>query len=87
MQTSTSKPKVQEEIEEQKQKRKKTLVTKKKRDKEQRKRIIRCESPSLSPIKKGTRKESKHLVLRFIQILKHPPIAFPPNTPHQTQWN
>ena len=46
-------------------------------------RITRCESPSPSLIKKGIKKESKQLVIGSIQILKHPPIAFPPNTPHQ----
>ena len=66
---------------------KKTLITQKKRAKEKRNRVTRCESPSPSPIKKGTRKESKQLVFKSIQILKHLPIAFPPNTPHQTQRN
>ena len=38
-----------------KQKNKKeALITKKKRVKKQRKRITRCESPSLRPIKKGS---------------------------------
>ena len=60
---------------------------KKKRAKEEKKRITRCESPSPNPIKKGTRKESEHLVIGSIQILKYPPIAFPPNIPHQAQWN
>jgi len=86
MQRSTSIPKVQEKIEEQKQK-EKTLIRKKKRAKEKRKRITRCESSNPSPIKKETRKESKHLVIGSIQILKCSPITFPPNTPHQTQWN
>ena len=58
-----------------------------KRAKEKRKKVTRCESPSPNLVKQGTRKESKHLVLRSIQILKRPPIAFLPNTPHQTQWN
>ena len=58
-----------------------------KRAKEKRKRVTRCESPSPSPIKRGTRKESKHLVLKSIQILKRLPMAFSPTTPHQTQWN
>ena len=66
---------------------KEALITKKERAKEQRERITRCESLSLSPIKKGTRKESEHLVFESIQILKSPPIAFPQNTRHQIQWN
>ena len=66
---------------------KEALITKKERAKEQRERITRCESLSLRPFKKGTRKESKQLVIGSIQVLKSPPIAFPPNTPHQTQWN
>ena len=85
MQKSTSISKVQK-IRKAENKNKKTLITKKEA-KEKRKRVTRCESPSPSPIKQGTRKESKHLVLRSIQILKHPPIAFLPNTPHQTQQN
>ena len=59
----------------------------KKRAKEKRKGVTRCESPNPRPIKKGTRIESKHLVLESIQILKRPLMAFPPTTPHQTQWN
>ena len=58
-----------------------------KRAKEKRKRVTRCESPNPSPIKQGTRKDSKQMVLGSIQILKRPPIAFLPNTPHQTQQN
>ena len=58
-----------------------------KRAKEKRKRVTRCESPSPSPIKQGTRKDSKQMVIGSIQILKRPPIAFLPNTPHQTQRN
>ena len=50
-----------------------------KRAKEKRKRVTRCESPSPNLVKKGTRKKSKHLVLKPIQILKRPPIAFLPN--------
>ena len=42
------------------------LITKKERAKEQRERITRCESPSPRPIKKGTRKESKQLVIGSI---------------------
>ena len=87
MQRSTSISNVQEKKEKYKHKRRRTLRTKKKRAKEKRKRITRCESPSLNPIKKGTKKKSKHLVIGSIQILKCSPIAFPPNTPHQTQWN
>ena len=58
------------------------LISKKKRNK-----VTRSESPSPSPIKKGTSEESKQLVFRSIQILKRPPIAFPPNAPHQTHRN
>ena len=87
MQRNTSKTNVQEKKENLKHKRRKTLRTKKKRNKEKRKRITRCEPPSPSPIKKRTRKESEHLVIGCIQILKCSPIAFPPNTPHQTEWN
>ena len=58
-----------------------------KRAKEKRKRVTRCESPRFSPIKKGTKKESKQLVIKSIQILKRPLIVFLPNTPHQTQQN
>ena len=68
-------------------KQKKALITEKKRAKEKRNRVTRSESPSPSPIKKGTSEESKQLVFRFIQILKRPPIAFPPNAPHQTLQN
>ena len=64
---------------------KEALITNKERAKEQRERITRCESPR--PIKKGIKKESKQLVIRSIQVLKSLPIAFPPNTPHQTQRN
>ena len=71
----------------QKEKTKKALITEKKRAKEKRNRVTRSESPSPSPIKKGTSEESKQLVFRSIQILKRPPIAFPPNAPHQTQRN
>ena len=71
-----------------KQKNKKeALITKKERAKEQRERITKCESPSPRKIKKGTRKESKQLVIGSFQVLKSPPIAFPPNKPHQTQQN
>ena len=64
------------------------LITNKERAKEQRERITRCESPSPRPIKKGTKKESKQLVIRSIQVLKSLPIAFSPNTPpHQIQQN
>ena len=70
-----------------KKQKKKALITEKKRAKEKRNRVTRSESPSRSPIKKGTNKESKQLVFRSIQILKRPPIAFPPNAPHQTQRN
>ena len=87
MQRSTSISNIQEKKEKCKHKRKRTLRTKKKRAKEEMKRITRCESPSPSPIKKGTRKESEHLVIGFIQIFKCPPIVFPLNTPHQAQWN
>ena len=87
MQRSTSNSNVQEKKEKYKHKRKRTLRTKKKKAKEEMKRITRCESPIPSPIKKGTRKESEDLVIGFIQILKCLPIAFPPNTPHQAQWN
>ena len=45
---------------------KKKLNTKKKRAKEQRERFTRCESPNPRPIKKGTRKKSKQLVIRSI---------------------
>ena len=45
---------------------KEEIITKKERAKEQRERITRCESPSPRPIKKGTRKESKPLVIAFI---------------------
>ena len=45
---------------------KEEIITKKERAKEQRERITRCESPSPRPIKKGTRKESKQLVIAFI---------------------
>ena len=72
---------------EKKKHKKKTLITKKKRAKEKMKRITRCESPISSPIKKGTKKEGKQLVIGSIQILKHLPIAFPPNTQNQTQRN
>ena len=61
--------------------------TKKERTKEQRERITRYGSPSPRPIKKKTRKESKQLVIRSIQVLKSPLIVFLPNTPHQTQQN
>ena len=87
MQRSTSISNIQEEKEKYTYKRRKTLRTKKKRAKKERERITRCESLSLSPIKKGTRKESEHLVFESIQILKSPPIAFPQNTRHQIQWN
>ena len=66
---------------------KEALITKKERAKEQRERITKCESPSPRKIKKGTRKESKQLVIGSFQVLKSPLIAFPPNTPHQTQQN
>ena len=85
---STSTTKVQKRKEtKRKNKKKKALITEKKRAKEKRNRVTRSESPSRSPIKKGTNKESKQLVFRSIQILKRPPIAFPPNAPHQTQRN
>ena len=87
MQRSTSISNVQEKKEKYKHKRRRTLRMKKERAKEERERITRCESPSPSPIKKGTRKENEHLVIGSIQILKNSPIAFPPNTPHQTQCN
>ena len=88
MQKNTSKTKVQKRKEtKRKTKKKKALITKKKRAKEKRNRVTRSESPSPSPIKKGTSEESKQLVFRSIQILKRPPIAFPPNAPHQTQRN
>ena len=45
---------------------KEALITKKERAKEQRERITKCESPSPRKIKKGTRKESKQLVIAFI---------------------
>ena len=45
---------------------KEEIITKKERAKEQRERITRCEFPSPRPIKKGTRKESKQLVIAFI---------------------
>ena len=45
---------------------KEEIITKKEKAKEQRERITRCESPSPRPIKKGTRKESKQLVIAFI---------------------
>ena len=45
---------------------KKKLNTKKKRANEQRERFTRCESPNPRPIKKGTRKKSKQLVIRSI---------------------
>ena len=64
---------------------KEALITNKERAKEQWERITRCKSPR--PIKKGTKKESKQLVIGSIQVLKSPPIVFPPNTPHQTQRN
>ena len=70
-----------------KKKKKEALITEKKRAKEKRNRVTRSESPSPSPVKKGTSEESKQLVFRSIQILKRPPIAFPPNAPHQTQQN
>jgi len=85
MQRNTSISNVQEKKEKYKHKRRRTLRTKKKRAKEEQKRITRYECPS--PIKKGTRKKSEHLVIGSIQIVKCPPIAFLPNTPHQTQWN
>ena len=84
MQSSTSKTNVQEKKEKHKHKRRTTLRTKEKRIKEKRKIITRCESLSPNPIKKRTGKESEHLVIGSIQILKCSPIAFPPNTPHQT---
>ena len=80
MQNSISKTEVQKE---KKQKHIKHKLQKK-RAKEKRKRVTRCESPNPSPIKKGTRKDTKQLVLGSIQILKRPPIALFPNTPHQT---
>ena len=88
MQKSTSNTKVQKRKETKgKNKKKKALITEKNIAKEKRNRVTRSESPSPSPIKKGTSEESKQLVLRSIQILKRPPIAFPPNAPHQTQRN
>ena len=86
MPKNTSKTKVQKR-EETKRKTKKALITEKKRAKEKRNRVTRSESPSPSPIKKGTSEESKQLVFRSIQILKRPPIAIPPNAPHQTKRN
>ena len=50
----------------QKEKTKKALITEKKRAKEKRNRVTRSESPSPSPIKKGTSEESKQLVFRSI---------------------
>ena len=87
MQRSTSISNIQEKKEKKKHKRRITLRTKKKRAKEGRERITRIESPNPNPIIKGTKKKSEHLVIGSIQILKCLPIAFPPNTPHQTQSN
>ena len=90
MQKNTSKTKVHKRKETKrktKQKKKKALITENKRAKEKRNRATRSESPSPSPIIKGTSEESKQLVFRSIQILKRPPIAFPPNAPHQTKRN
>ena len=42
---------------------KEALITKKERAKEQRERITKCEFSSPRPIKKGTRKVSKQLVI------------------------
>ena len=80
MQNSISK------TEEQKERKQKQIKHKlqRKRAKKKRKRVTRCESPRPSPNKKGTRKDSKQLVLGSIHILKRLPIVFPPNTPHQT---
>ena len=86
MQKAPAYQKYKKEEAENKNKNKKHKLQRK-RAKEKRKRVIRCESPSPSPVKQGTRKESKHLVLKSIQILKRLPIAFLPNTPHQTQRN
>ena len=58
--------KITKKREKQKQREKKKLNTKKKRAKEQRERFTRCESPNPRPIKKGTRKKSKQLVIRSI---------------------
>ena len=45
---------------------KEALITMEERAKAQRERINRCESPTSRPIKKGTRKESKQLVIESI---------------------
>ena len=87
MQKSTSITKVQKRKETKGKNKKKALITEKNIAKEKRNRVTRSESPSPSPIKKGTSKESKQLVFRSIQILKRLPIAFLPNAPHQTQRN
>ena len=75
------------EITKKKKEQKRKLITKKERAKEQGKRVIRCELPSLGPIIKGTSKTSKQMVIRFIYILESVLIAFPPNAPHQIQRN
>ena len=70
-----------------KEEHKRKLITKKERAKEHGKRVIRCKPPSLGPIIKGTSKTSKQMVIRSIYILESVLIVFPPNAPHQTQWN
>ena len=87
MQKSTSNTKVQKRKETKGKNKKKALITEKNIAKEKRNRVTGSESPSPSPIKKGTSEESKQLVFRSIQILKRLPIAILPNAPHQTQRN
>ena len=55
------------------------------RIKERRERITRGDSPSPSPIKKRTTKESEQLIIGFVHIFKGSPIPLPPDTPHKTQ--
>ena len=59
MQKSTSNTKVQKRKETKGKNKKKALITKKNIAKEKRNRVTRSESPSPSPIKKGTSEESK----------------------------
>ena len=54
MKSSTKHIKQYKKKREKRKNKKEALITKKKRAKEQRKRITRCESPSLRPIKKGS---------------------------------
>ena len=59
MQKSTSNTKVQKGKETKGKNKKKALITEKNIAKEKRNRVTRSESPSPSPIKKGTSEESK----------------------------